>query len=366
MKQIYNTYFGIIILVILACSSCETPSSEKMQLPIEVSYAIQSQDTGARAMVHAYFGERMSYVLHDSSHFTMRRSALTGDVTQWYDGDNLWIREESGEYCTCVHLEGEILELWKRDEYLVSAEFEKEPTRSILNEPVRNGLAFNDGGDSTWVSCAVNFPNAWFDHTLFPGLPMEYIYNLRGAKVVYLADSLKSSEEPFTPAFYQKSCVATPAEAYLGFSPLDTIQWTSDKIWVYGDMLNSDNEYVRGELLIQTFDKGVESRSRLRIDEGIFDIELVPGKSYVLDFWAPGFAHNRIQLDCSNMPFDGSNIMLDLSNNLIEPQNQAVDDYLQNTLMGIAVYDPREQTLVFDFEYTEAVGAEVQRLSESN
>lgn len=315
-------------------------------------------------MVHAYFGEDMHYILHDSVRVTMERNALLANVSQWYDGENLWITERSGDYCTCVHLEGELLSFWKKDEYLKETNFSSTSKKAILGVDVFAGVATSESGDTTWIECAKAYPNAWYEHSNFPGLPMKYTYELRGEKVVYEADSIANTSISFTPEAYSKNCVTIPAEAYMGFSPMDTIQWTSDKVWVYGDLLNMDNEYLQGELLIQTFEKGVESRSQLRITEGVFDVELSPGKRYVLDFKSPSYAHNRISLDCTKMPYDGSNLILDLSNHLIKPANQAVREYMENTFMGIAAYVPDSASLVFDFQYTEEVGKEIMRLSE--
>jgi len=101
--------------------SCSETNSGPLELPLEVHYSINSIDTGVQAMVHAYFGEDMRYILHDSVRVTMERKALLAEVIQWYDVKNLWITERNGDYCTCVHLNGELLDFWKKDEYLQEA-----------------------------------------------------------------------------------------------------------------------------------------------------------------------------------------------------------------------------------------------------
>ena|GEM_PF-2492959 len=363
MKHIYLVLALFVLGLTMSLFSCSETNSGPLELPLEVHYSINSIDTGVQAMVHAYFGEDMRYILHDSVRVTMERKALLAEVIQWYDVKNLWITERNGDYCTCVHLNGELLDFWKKDEYLQEAKFGASSNNRILGVPVYSGTAKSENGDTTWIECAPEYPNAWYEHSGFPGLPLRYTYKLRGEEVVYEADSISSSVIPFTPEAYNKSCVSIPAEAYMGFSPMDTISWTSDKVWVFGDLLNMDNEYLQGDLLIQTFEYGVESRSKLRITEGVFDVELAPGKRYVMDFWSPGYAHNRISLDCTKMPYDGTNLILDLSNHLIQPANEAVREYTENTLMGVAEYIPDSASLVFDFQYTEEVGKEIKRLA---
>lgn len=364
MKQIYLVLSSFFLCAILSLNSCVETKHEPLSLPLKVHYSINSLDTGVRGMVHAYFGEEMEYVLHDSVRVSMTRNALLGEVSQWYDGENLWIRERNGDYCSCLHLHDELLDFWKKDEYLKETNFSSKSKSQILGIDVYEGIAISESGDTTYVACAKDYPNAWYEHSNFPGLPLKYTYKLRQKDVVYLADSIENTTIPFTPEAFSKNCVLTPAGAFMGFSPLDTVQWTTDKVWVFGDLLNMDNEYLQGDLMIQTFENGIESRAKLRIEEGVFDVELSPGKRYILDFWSPGFAHNRISIDCTKMPFKGINLSLDLSNKLIQPANEAVLEYLNNTLMGVATYVPETETLEFDFEYTEEVGKEIQRLTE--
>ena len=53
---------------------------------------------------------------------------------------------------------------------------------------------------------------------------------------------------------------------------------------------------------------------------------------------------------------------MDLSMSVFAPENNEVDEYLSSTNVGIARYSADAGGIIFDFEYTEAVMAEVERL----
>ncbi|MCH2197635.1 MAG: hypothetical protein MK081_02545 [Flavobacteriales bacterium] len=351
--------FILPILFSIALFSCE--ETTVIDTPLRASYAISSPDTGAKGLVHTYFGDRMDYLIFDSTHFVMSREALVGKLVQWYDGDNLWIRQMEGEYCSCIQLEGGLLDIWREDEWLQDFTY-NESTSEVNGWEVNEGIAMDELGDTTWVALSTQYPNAWFENPTFNGLPLRYQYRLRGAKVTYEVDTIESIDASFDPSGYDYQCVKMPAEAFLGYAPQDTVFVGDNRVWVYGDLTNDFGEYINGELMVESFDGNTTQSAKVRVEQGTFDVELPYGLLYTLDLTADGMVHRRIEIDTRDVPQDGNQITMDLSMSVFAPENNEVDEYLSSTNVGIARYSADAGGIIFDFEYTEAVMAEVERL----
>lgn len=336
----------------------DTPLMPSM--PLRIHYTVQSPDTGVQAMVHTYFGEDMEYIVYDSNTVKMSREALAGGLTQWYADSVLYIRETAGDYCSCVKLEGSLLQMWMEDEWISDYQFTE--TSSHLGFDTKKGAAADDMGDTTWVEIAPDLINPWFENPSLPGLPMKYAYRLRGKKVNYEVDKIETVQAEFDPFNYSKNCVNVPPAAYMGMAPDDSTDWGIDDIWIFGNLLNENDEYVRGQISIEEYTEGQMTSAKMSIDQGTYDVQLLPGKRYILDFTAADNVHKRIELDCSLMPENEGSFLLNMDVNLFPSGQKEVDDYLKETPIGYAVFNPDSMNLQFDFEYTRQVAMEISRI----
>jgi hypothetical protein len=348
--------------LLLSCTGQRT----KLEFPIVVDYDVQCADTGALALVHTYFAEQFSYVMHDSTHFSSQRNALIGNFHMWYDGDQLFVREFDENFCVCTLLEGDLLKLWEGDEVDSTYHYSTDKSDEILGYKAFRGASITDQDeDRTDVLVTDELPNLWFDIRSFPGLPLKYWYTLRDAEVSYIATAVRTDKSlTFDPSGYDRTCVRMPAQAYLGLEPSSDLFPYQTHVWVFGDLVDEMENPIAGSVTIESEVNGVKSKAAMRCDQGTFDIELRLGGVYVLDFTAPNHVHKRIQIDTRNIEASEGGFLSALTINLFQPENAQVEQYMSSKVLGMAAYEPEQGNLAFDFEYTEAVMREVTRLRE--
>ena len=352
------SYFIAILAIAFAFNSCG-PSIPVP--PMEVNYSVSSPDTGAQGMVHTYFGEYMNYKVYDSTTFQMKREGLLGAVTQWYDKDAIYIRETMGDYCTCVQLEGTLFEMWKKDEWISNYEYSAEKG-THLGYATMSGVAVGEMGDTTWIEIAPDIINPWFENPSLPGLPLKYEYLFRGKKVTYEVDKIDALKESYDPSSFADGCVRIPPPAFMGMAPQDSMTWDTNDIWVFGGLFDDADNYVRGDVMVEVSSESGVEQAKMRVDQGTYDLQLLPGELYTLDFTAEGQVHKRIELDCRDMPEDQGSFLLNMDVHLFEAVDPEVDDYLSRTPVGVAYFDVDSMNLIFDFEYTKQVAMELSRL----
>lgn len=335
----------------------------KLELPLVVDYEVQCADTGALALVNTYFAEQFSYTMHDSSHFSSQRSALIGNFHMWYDGEQLYVREFDENFCVCTLVEGELLELWEGDEVDSSFYYSEDKREKFLGFDAFRGASILDEEDRTDVLITDDMPNLWFDIRSFPGLPLKYWYTLRDAEVAYVATAIRTDKEvTFDPSGYDRDCVRMPAQAYLGLEPQSDLFPYRTHVWVFGELIDELRNPIAGSVTVESDVNGVKSKASMRCDQGTFDLELLLGGVHVLDFTAPDHVHKRIQIDTRNIEASEGGFLSELSINLFQPENAEVENYMANQILGNAAFQPEENMIIFDFEYTQAVMREVNRL----
>ena len=346
--------------LLLSCTGQRT----KLEFPIVVDYEVQCPDTGALALVHTYFAEQFSYVMYDSTHFSSQRNALIGNFHMWYNGEQLYVREFDENFCVCTLVEGELLELWEGDEVDSTYHYSEKKREEFLGYQAYRGASITDKDeDRTDVLVTDELPNLWFDIRSFPGLPLKYWYTLRDAEVSYVATAVRSDKAlAFDPSGYDRDCVRMPAQAYLGLEPDSDLFPFQTHVWVFGDLIDELRNPIAGTVSVESDVNGVKTKANMRCDQGTFDIELRLGGVYILDFTAPDHVHKRIQIDTRNIDASEVGFLSALTINLFQPENAEIENYMANQILGTAAYQPEEDMIVFDFEYTEAVMREVNRL----
>lgn len=342
----------------LGCTPDANPAHP--QLPLTIHYAVESPDTGALGLVNTYYADAMAYTLYDSVHYSMRRSNLMGGAKEWYDGENLYLRTEQGPFCTCVHLKGELLDVWESDDW-ISELTATEQSGQALGFSTQAYFAVDQMNDTTRIELTHDLPNGWIMSRHLPGMPLRYSYKLRGAEVMYRADSVSTTTGRFRPEVFDSACVRQPPAGFIGFSPNDTLNWEGNHVWAFGSLTDMNQQPLNGEVLVQRGTSG-ENFASMRIEQGMFDLQLLPGEFYLLDFSAEGMAHQILVIDNTKMPDDGRSYSLPLEIELFNPASPEVADYLQTKPFGVAAYNADSTNIIFDFEYTRAVRLEVQRM----
>lgn len=353
---------GIIMTLVALLTACGTENQPSHpELPLSIKYTVESTDTAALAMVNTYYADQLNYTIYDSTTLYMRREGLMSAGEKWFDGEHLFIRETEGPYCTCVKLEGQLLQFWLDDDWLgeVSATGR---TGQQLGLETELFAAVDQMDDTTLIELTRDIPNGWIDKLDLPGMPLRYSYKVRGADVHYTAEAIGQPEATFSPEAYDQKCVHLPAEAYMGFAPNDSVSWSANSIWVYGNLLDGRDQPITGEVAVESGIAGANEAPKAKVEQGLFDIELQAGELYTLDFTAPGYVHQRLEVDCRKMPKDGSNLIMSLDIPLFPANDSTIADYLETTPVGVAAYDPDSATIVFDFAYTRAVQEELNRM----
>lgn len=346
----------------IGCSTAN-PQSETY-LPLSLHYTVESNDTGAIGLVNTYYADSITYTLYDSVHYLMYRTNLMGGATEWYDGDNLYLRTEQGPFCTCVHLQDELLEVWESDDW-ISKLNEYGVQGEVLGFETSKYFAVDQLNDTTRIELTHELPNGWIMSRHLSGMPLRYSYKLRGAEVIYRADSVSVPNSTFRPEVFDSACVRQPPAGFIGFSPNDTVSWEGNHVWAFGSLTDESQQPINGEVLVQKGTSG-ENYASMRIEQGMFDLQLLPGEFYLLDFSAEGLTHQILVIDNREMPDDDRSYSLPLEIELFDPQSSEVADYLQTKPFGVAAYNADSANIIFDFEYTRAVRLEVQRMLDGN
>lgn len=350
----------IVLISAVLLPACNT--DVKPTIPYRVHYSVLSDDQEVRDMVYHYFGSELIYEVYDSSHIYMTRFGSDNKLQHWYNGESLFIREAYGEYCDCVELSGELLRYWLDNEGAPTIMFSRDKEEKFGLE-VQQGVIVTDDKDTTWISVAQELMSPWFDMGYISGLPMSYTYRLRGEKVTYAVDSLQNLERVWSVGNWKEKCVQVPPESYLGFTMSDSLGVIGDRVWMSGQIHDDEQQPLSGEVGVYIVnDDGTMEGGVSRIDNGTYDIQMLLGKMYILDFSAENTVHRRLELDLREAPKDGSEYAMHISVLLFEPENEEVDAYCKNQFVGKGRYIAEEQAIGFDFEYTEAVKAETARL----
>ncbi len=358
-----STQWGIRIIsaltagcLLLACNARKS----KIQYPIDVNYSVSSPDTGALALVNTYYAERFSYTMYDTIRISSEREALLGNFKTWYDRENLFIRESNGRFCKCSHLTGDLLKLWDESYEQPYMKF-GDDSRKRGGEDVIDGFFVREG-DTTWVAVNPKYPNMWFEFPDFPGLPVEFSYKLRDAPVLYSADNIEPSERSFDTNLFDENCVRVPAQAYLGFGIEDDIVDPPYVVWLHGQLLDDDEQALDGSVTVQSTRQGVTQRAVMQTEYGGFDLELLQGYEYIIEFTAPGMVKKRADIDCSKLPEDYSGRVLGLSVKLFESSSLDLRRFLEQTAAIKAEYDPEEELLKIDDAYTKQIADDIMRM----
>lgn len=340
---------------------CKAPDNEpQTQFPLTIHYAVESADTAALGLVNTYYADSMAYTLYDSSHFSMYRTNLMGSAMEWYDGDNLYIRTQQGPFCTCVHLTGELLDVWESDDW-ISELTDVEQSGEALGFNTKEYFAVDQLNDTTRIEITHELPNGWIMSRHLPGMPLHYSYKLRGADIHYRAAALNTTDADFRPELFDSACVRQPPAGFIGFSPNDSLSWEANYVWAFGSLTDQRQQPLNGEVLVQRGTDG-EQYASMRIEQGVFDIQLLPGEFYLLNFSAEDMAHQILVIDNTRMPDDGRSYALPLEIELFDTQSQEVAEYLLTKPFGVAAYNADSANIIFDFEYTREVRLEVERM----
>lgn len=340
-------------------SACN-PKKQSIKLPMTIEYTVSAEDTGALLLVNTYYANRFNYTMFDSARFMSERTALIGDFTNWFDGQSLFIRETNGGYCSCSKVSGRVLDYWfdNFDPPVITrgASFKRG------NTDVYEAFFIREETDTTWMVIDASLPNLWFDFPWLPGLPVEYSYALRGARVSYVADIPTVGDVKFNPSGYDENCVRVPAEAWAGISPESELGQMSSAIWLYGFLIDEDDNLLNGTVTVESNRRGVINRAQMQLDRGSFDLELLRGERYVLEFAAPNKTRKRIDLDCAKVPDSDDGYLLDVNVQLFETQSLELRRYLElNPVLGLK-YLPDSANFVVDRELVERAANDIMMM----
>lgn len=330
--------------------------------PLVAEYLVTSPDTGALALVNTYYAERFNYTMYDSVRFSSERDALIGKFRMWYDGDNLYARETSGQHCSCAHLTGTALEYWNASYDAPPLELGPEKSQKG-GDVLREGFFVRDG-DTTWVAVDPAIPNMWFDFPHFPGLPVEFTYNLRGAPVSYSAQRVTTLPSTFDADGYDNDCVRIPALAYAGVSPESELGQSTESIWLYGYLFDDEENMLYGEVAVESDRKGIKTYATMRIENGSFDIELLRGENYTITFSAPNKAKKHLRIECDKVPDSKDGYLFDINVQLFDSESEELQRYLELTPVMIARFDPELLEFVNDKAHLKQVASDIEMMRE--
>lgn len=340
---------------------CEGGAGDQLhrETPMVITYSVNSADTGALRLVNTYYAKELRYMVFDEKRKMTHRVLNDGEVSIWYEGDHLYMRETNGDYCTCAELSGPLLEEWMT--VGASGNFTYSEERVDYNGwKAYEGYALNDNQDTVKVLINDELPNAWFDQAGFPGLPMEFAYNLRDTPVLYAVESIKAYEKPYDPSGFASNCVRIPGPLFAGVDPESDLDIAGNRIWVYGYIFDEDMDVKTGTLTVENTATG--EQGSMKVEYGSFDVELLPGQRYILDFTAPGKTHKRIEIDALQAPEEGPGFNFDMNVMLFDNDQPELNQYLKESTVSTARYLPEIDNFAFDTLYEAAVAREIERL----
>lgn len=343
-------------LTLVACNA----KKKNVTYPLVAEYSVTSPDTGALALVNTYYAERFMYTMYDSVRFSSERDALIGKFKMWYDGDNLYVRETSGQFCSCAHITGAALNYWNTSYDAPPLELGPPKARKG-GEEVREGYFIREG-DTTWIAVNPAIPNMWFDFPHFPGLPVEFSYTLRGAPINYTAERVTTMPATFDADGYDRDCVRIPPLAYVGVDPQSELGQTTESIWLYGYLLDEEENLLFGEVAVQSDRTGVTNYASMRVENGTFDIELLRGENYTITFSAPGKAKKNLRIECDKVPDTPDGYLFDINVQLFESGSVELQRYLEQNPVMVARYDPDSLTFVNDQSHLNRVARDLEMM----
>ncbi|MDG1157942.1 MAG: hypothetical protein P8N19_00520 [Flavobacteriales bacterium] len=352
-------------LMFFASCSNEEPA---MTLPLEVQYHINSPDPDVEKMVFTYFGDRVTYQIFSDSMFTVQRNAEVGLYQEWVHGDSLWIQEKGKTYAVSCLLDGVFLKEYLSSP-LIESFIESEKREVIMGVNCKHGWGLTAENDSIEVYYAPNIPNAWMNQNVVPGMPLRYIYKVRGADVIYEADLVNTIDANFDRSMWGRNTIEQSPLAYLGLTDdtLGTYDLHRDVVNV--KLLAYDQETdnllpVNLSLLSEV--QGSTEQGNMNLQEGMAEFLLHPGAKHTFMVNAIGYAPKKIVIDLSNQSAGLGQYDLEMDVGLFKTNNGIILEYLSDTPMGIAEFDTETESIVFDLEYTSAVNEELARLVELN
>lgn len=360
MKSSVNT---LSILFVLALSigvliGCH-PSKKNVQYPFTVTYAVSATDSAALDLVETYYATDFRYTAYDTLRFTSLRNSRMGSVFSWYDGSALYIRETNGMHCACTDITGEVFSFWM--DGFDAPVIEREGSAYKLDgRKVYNAQFVREGTDTTWLVIAEETPNLWFDFPWMPGLPVDYSYRLRDAEVHYRMTSMETAPPPpFDPANFSRDCVRIPPEAWVGEGPQSDLAAGSNRIWLYGYMFDEAENLLNGEVGVSSDKGGVKSYASTEISQGSFDLELLRGHVYTIDFKADGSVRKKMVVDCSNVPDNTDGYLIEIDVELFNEGAAEVQRYLDSNPMMRIFYNTDSANFMVDYELATKAAADL-------
>ncbi len=350
----------------LLLHSC-TPRKAKIQLPMTIRYTVHANDSGALYLVNTYYAERFEYTMYDSSRFSSRRSALIGDVEMWYDGRSLRVRESNGGYCSCAEVSGAALDFY-RSSFDPPNVMMKGQAYDLNGQQVNDAFFVRDETDTTWLTLSTEWPNLWFDLPWIPALPLTYAYRLKNDLVQYTAQEPAAASVEFNANDYDTDCVRIPAVAWVGAGPESEVAKQGNTIWMYGYLIDEEENLLSGTLTVIRKGPEGERRASMKLDQGSYDLELLRGYDYTLEFTAPNMVRKRLDIDCRKVPDTPEGYALDINVALFESQVYELKRYLETTSVLAIAYWPDSAGFVVNKELAEraAKDLELMRSREGN
>lgn len=358
----FNKVLLLSIITAFALTACEQEQS--IPLPVEVQYHISSPDPEVEKLVFNYFGDRVEYKIYSDSAFTVTRNAEVGLYQEWVNGDSLWIQEKGKTYAVSCLLNGVFLE-----EYLSSPlikDFIKtKKEEQIAGVSCKHGYGITSDQDSIDIYYAPGIPNAWVNQKAVPGMPLKYIYKMRGSEVVYEADVVKSISGEFQRDLWGRNTIEQSPLVYLGLTDdtLGTYDLNRDvvnvRLFVYDQ---EEDKLLPARLQVTSSKNGDSEPGAMVLQEGNTAFLLEPGAKHTFMVSAQGYAPKRIDIDLSQQPKGLGQYDLEMEVGLFKTESGLIIEYLSDTPMGIAEYDASTESINFDLEYTSAVNDELTRL----
>ncbi len=357
-----KTYLFFAIITAFAFTSCQQEPA--LPLPVEVQYHISSPDPEVEKLVFNYFGDRVEYKIYSDSAFTVTRNAEVGLYQEWVNGDSLWIQEKGKTYAVSCLLDGVFLQ-----EYLsaplIKSFIKTKKEEQIAGVNCKHGYGITEDQDSIDIYYAPGIPNAWVNQKVVPGMPLRYIYQMRGSEVIYEADVVQSISGEFQRDLWGRNTIEQSPLVYLGLTEdtLGTYDLHRDvvnvRLFVYDQ---EEDGLLPARLQLASNKSGDNQNGAMTLQEGTTAFLLEPGAKHSFTVSAQGYAPKRIDIDLSDQPDGLGQYDLEMEVGLFKTESGLIIEYLTDTPMGIAEYDPITESINFDLEYTSAVNDELARL----
>lgn len=346
----------LIAVLLLGCHS----SKKNIQYPLTASYEVSASDSSALDLVETYYATDFHYTAYDTARFFSTRNLRDGAVMSWIDEQGLYIRETKGRFCSCTDITGDLFQVWKdgfdSPELLRAASSYKMEGRRVFD-----ARFVREEGDTTWLTIDEETPNLWFDFPWMPGLPVDYSYRLRGGEVHYkLVSSDFKAPTSYDPERFSDDCVRIPPEAWLGEGPQSELAQSSNRIWVYGYMIDEDENLLTGELGVASDRNGRKGFAATEVAQGSFDVELLRGEVYTLDFKAENSVKKKLVLDCSNVPDTDTGYLIEINVELFEEGVEEVQRYLDSNPMMRIYYDTDSANFVVDYALAQQAALDLE------